>query len=67
MIRTAMSSVSKFCIIPMQDYLELGSEARMNFPGTRSQNNWTWRMEGETFSEVLAQKIHRLTKLYGRC
>ena len=65
-IRTAMSSVSDLCIVQMQDYLDLGAEARMNFPGTQTDANWTWRMKpGQTTSE-LAKKICRLTVLYGR-
>lgn len=64
-IRTAMSSVSNLCIIPMQDYLELGEEARMNFPGTLG-TNWTWRAAEGSFSPALAEKIYRLTRIYGR-
>ncbi len=65
-IRTAMASVSELCVVPIQDYLQLGAEARMNLPGTRSGDNWTWRA-GEGFaSPDLAQKIYRLTELYGR-
>ena len=41
MIRGCMSSVSRLCVVQMQDYLELGKEARMNFPGTLSSDNWT--------------------------
>ena len=65
-IRTAMSSVSDLCIVPMQDYLDLGGEARMNFPGTLSDSNWTWRTKDGTLNDLLAQRIYRLTKLYGR-
>ena len=64
-IRTAMSSVSRLCVVPMQDYLELGSDARMNFPGTMG-NNWVWRAAKGCFSEPLANKIYGLTELYGR-
>ena len=65
MIRTAMSSVSDMCIVPMQDYLDLGAEARMNTPGTTG-NNWTWRVADGCFTSELAEKIYRLTKCYGR-
>ena len=65
-IRTAMASVSKLCIVPLQDYLDLGAFARMNFPGTQSSDNWTWRVKpGQTVPE-LAEKINRLTVMYGR-
>lgn len=65
MIRTAMGSVSDLCVIPMQDWLELGAEARMNFPGTAG-GNWTWRARSEHFSHALADRICKLTVLYGR-
>ena len=50
----------------MQDYLELGSEARMNFPGTLSSANWTWRAVEGFDSDRLAKKIRKMTGLYGR-
>lgn len=65
MIRTAFASVSDTCIIPMQDYLDLGGEARMNFPGTMTDANWTWRA-APGYLVGLAEKILRLTRLYGR-
>ena len=66
MIRGAMSSVSRLCVVQMQDYLELGKPARMNFPGTLSSANWTWRAKKGFDSDALAQRIYKLTKLYGR-
>jgi 4-alpha-glucanotransferase len=65
-IRTAMSSVSDMCIIQMPDWLNLGAEARMNFPGTLSDANWTWRAEKKDINMSLAKKIYNMTKLYGR-
>ena len=65
-IRTAMASVSDLCIIPIQDYLELGSEARMNFPGTQSGANWTWRATKGYLTTALSKRIYRLAELYGR-
>lgn len=64
-IRTMFSSVSDLCIAQMQDFLELGGEARMNIPGTAG-GNWQWRAEPGSFGDALAAKIRRLTKLYGR-
>jgi 4-alpha-glucanotransferase len=61
-----MSSVSQLCVIPMQDYLELGGEARMNFPGTQSGDNWTWRATRGYLNAALSKRIYRLTELYGR-
>jgi len=66
MIRTAMSTVSNLCIVPMQDYLDLGAEGRMNFPGTLSESNWTWRAKDDIMDRKLADRIHKLTQLYGR-
>lgn len=66
MIRGAMGSVSKLCVVQMQDYLGLGKEARMNFPGTVSMDNWTWRAEEGFDTPELADKIGYLTKIYGR-
>ena len=65
-IRTAEASLSDLCIILMQDFLNLGGEARMNFPGTMTNNNWTWRAEAGFADEALAQRIKKLTVLYGR-
>ena len=66
MIRGGMSSVSRLCVVQMQDYLELGKPARMNFPGTLSSDNWTWRAVENFDSWELAQEIHAITKRYGR-
>ena len=65
-IRTAMASVSERCVVPMQDLLDLGSKGRMNFPGTQTGSNWTWRAKEDYLSDELAEKYRRLTKLYGR-
>ena len=66
MIRTAFSTVCKLCIIPMQDYLELGAEGRMNFPGTQTGDNWVWRAKEGFLKPELARRIRALTVLYGR-
>ncbi len=65
-IRTAMSTPSKLCILQMQDPLELGSDARMNFPGTQTDRNWTWRATEGFASDALAGKLKKLTALYFR-
>ena len=65
-VRTAFASVSDMCVIQMQDLLNLGGEARMNFPGTLSDSNWTWRAKDDIMSKDLAKKILNMTKLYGR-
>ncbi len=61
----AMRSVADTCIIPMQDFLGLRSEGRINTPSTLGEN-WTWRMEKGAFTKELAERIRKLTKLYGR-
>ena len=65
-IRTAMASVSDTCIIQMQDYLDLGGEARMNLPGTLSGDNWTWRMTEGLLTKDLSDRILHMTRLYAR-
>ena len=64
-IAMAMSSVADLCVIPMQDYLSLGSEARINIPSTLG-GNWTWRMQRGQFNEETVREIERVTRLYGR-
>ena len=66
MIRGAMGSVSRLCIIQMQDYLEVGREGRMNHPGTLTSANWTWRAQPGFASDALATKIRTATELYDR-
>lgn len=65
-IRAALASVSETAIIPMQDYLELGGEARINMPSTLG-DNWKWRMVSGQTGDELAEKIYDMCKLYGRC
>ena len=64
-IRAALSSCADTAIIPMQDYLGLGSEARINIPSTLGIN-WKWRMGNGDFTKELAGRIRSMTKLYGR-
>lgn len=65
MIQHAYMSVSDKVIIPMQDFLCLGNEARMNTPSTLG-GNWEWRMGKKAFSTAIAKKMHRLAVLYAR-
>lgn len=64
-IRAAQASVADTCIIPLQDYMELGAEARINTPGT-SEGNWCWRVRPDSLTHELAQQIYEMTELYGR-
>jgi 4-alpha-glucanotransferase len=65
-IRGALSSTAALSVVPMQDYLGLGSEARMNTPATLGGSNWQWRMKKGAASPELAEKIAVMTQLYGR-
>lgn len=64
-IKLAMSSVSKLCIIPMQDYLVLDNEARINLPSTVG-GNWEWRMKNRAFTKSLAKEMRAMARLYAR-
>lgn len=66
MIRAVWTSQAVFTIAPMQDFLSLGSEARMNLPG-RPHSNWTWRLDPETLSdENLIHRVYEMNFLYSR-
>ena len=65
LIRHAMMSVADTAIIPMQDYLGLGSSARINTPSTLG-GNWCWRMKPDAYTKNLAETIKEMTVLYGR-
>jgi 4-alpha-glucanotransferase len=64
-IRGVWSSVAVFAIAPTQDFLSLGNEARMNYPGNPS-GNWMWRMHRDAQSHELQSKIRELNYLYSR-
>ncbi|HZO21199.1 MAG TPA: 4-alpha-glucanotransferase [Steroidobacteraceae bacterium] len=65
MIRAALGSVGRLAVIPLQDVLRLGSEARLNTPGT-AQGNWTWRLPPGTLTPQLATQYRLLNGMYGR-
>ena len=69
MIRLAMESPARLSIVPAQDFLGLGSESRMNTPGT-AEGNWGWQAPDDAFDDALAGRIralvaatHRLARL----
>ena len=64
-IREAYRSVADLCIVPIQDYLVLSRESRINSPGT-PEGNWQWRMKPHFLSHELAGSIRRLAETYGR-
>jgi 4-alpha-glucanotransferase len=65
MMRSIWQSVSNYVLAPMQDLLSLGTEARMNLPGSPS-GNWSWRMPATSLSEILQTRLYELNYLYGR-
>ena len=65
LIRTAMSSVSFLCVLPMQDLLLLDSSARMNVPGTLG-GNWNWRFNWQQLRPDVMEKISQYMSLYQR-
>ncbi len=65
-IRLAMASVAKLAVIPMQDYLGLGREARMNEPSTLGLN-WKWRLLPGEFTHDLAGRCRDMAWVFGRC
>lgn len=65
LIRLALSSIANQAIIPLQDVLGLGNEARMNFPST-AEGNWEWRYQAGALKEELGDRLKVLTRLNGR-
>ncbi len=65
LIRTAYASVANIVIIPMQDILNLGEEARMNFPG-KLGGNWTWRFSWEQIDQNISKTYKSMTEIYER-
>jgi 4-alpha-glucanotransferase len=64
-IRTALMSVADTAIFPLQDVLNLGSEARMNTPGV-PEGNWTWRYAPWALNDQLRDRLSGLTEIYAR-
>jgi 4-alpha-glucanotransferase len=65
LVRAAFQSVADRAIVPLQDVLGLGSEARMNVPG-RAHGNWAWRASKDAFGPEVAARLRRLGELTGR-
>jgi len=65
LIRLAMSSVGNLAIIPMQDVLGLGEQARMNHPGVIA-GNWSWRLAPGQITAATTRKLAKLNQTYGR-
>jgi 4-alpha-glucanotransferase len=65
MIRAVIASVADTAIVPLQDVLGLGTEARMNLPG-RVSNNWKWRYRPGALTKDLSARLRSLVTLYDR-
>ena len=65
LIRLALSSVANQAIIPLQDVLGLGTEARMNYP-SKPEGNWDWQYQPDALTSELSSRLKTLTETYGR-
>jgi 4-alpha-glucanotransferase len=65
LMRAAYTSVAETAIVPVQDILDLGSDARMNRPGAKS-DNWSWRMGSGALTGADATRMRRLAEITGR-
>ena len=65
LIRAAFATPARLAIAPMQDYLGLGSEARLNTPGT-SRNNWRWRLDPAQLSDGVVEHVAGMVAAAGR-
>jgi 4-alpha-glucanotransferase len=65
MIRLAFSSIANIAIVPLQDVLGLGTEARMNFPG-KQDGNWGWRYQADALTPETRDRLKRLTQFFDR-
>lgn len=66
LIRAALASVARLAIVPLQDLLGLGSDARMNTPATMS-GNWQWRFEWPQIPPDFVSRWQQLNRRFGRC
>jgi 4-alpha-glucanotransferase len=64
-IRAVFASVANTAVVPLQDVLGLGTEARMNLPNS-TEGNWAWRVKADVLTDELAMRLKELTELYGR-
>lgn len=62
----AWMSPSRLAIAPLQDILGLGADARVNFPGTMGETNWSWRVRADALNIEVAQRLRKITQVYQR-
>lgn len=65
LIEGALRSVAQVAVVPLQDVLNLGTEARMNLPGT-SEGNWQWRLRADQIDRPVLERLREATILFGR-
>ncbi len=65
LVRTALASVARLAVIPMQDVLGLDGAHRMNVPGV-ADGNWRWRFHWEQLHDEHRQRMADWVRLYGR-
>ena len=65
-IRLAVSSTADLAIVPLQDYLCIGKEGRINTPSTLG-GNWIWRLKKGEFTAKIRKRCRKLNAVYGRC
>ena len=65
LVNHAMMSRANLCVVPIQDYLGLGNEARVNDP-SHEENNWFWRLDKKYLTKKMSKEIFEITRRYGR-
>ncbi|MBI5082842.1 MAG: 4-alpha-glucanotransferase, partial [Chloroflexi bacterium] len=65
LIRLAFSSTADMAVVPLQDILNLGTQARMNLPG-RAAGNWGWRFAWNQINDGMRERLKEMAMLYGR-
>jgi 4-alpha-glucanotransferase len=65
-IAEAWASVCRLAVAPMQDVLGLGSDARMNLPGTQGNHNWSWRVSEAALNESVSSRLRHLCRVFRR-
>ncbi|MBA2527363.1 MAG: 4-alpha-glucanotransferase, partial [Pyrinomonadaceae bacterium] len=65
-IRGVLASVANTAVVPLQDLLGLGTDARMNLPNS-TEANWSWRFKKGAMTADIAARLRDMTRLYGRC
>ena len=65
-MQLCLSSKARLAVVPMQDWLKIGKEGRINMPSTLSENNWSYRIPADYAERVSAAHIREITQKYGR-